>query len=127
MVIGKKRNEKVEKTSNTSSPKNFYQLIYELVAQIPPGKVMTYGQIAAWCGKPRGARAVGWAMRSTPVQLNLPCHRVVNRSGAMSPDDVFGGAQIQRAMLEREGVTFKSDGRIDLKRHLWAMTKLQGD
>jgi methylated-DNA-protein-cysteine methyltransferase-like protein len=122
MIMRKNGNKEAKELTVSNSKNNFYKSIYELVAQIPPGKVMTYGQIAAWCGKPRGARAVGWAMRSAPIQLNLPCHRVVNRSGATSPDCVFGGAQIQRVILEREGITFKPDGLIDLKRHLWMVT-----
>lgn len=101
------------------SSKNFFNKIYEIVAQIPEGKVATYGQIAAALGSPRGARTVGWAMQSTPEQLRLPCHRVVNRLGEMAPSYAFGGADIQRAILENEGVTFKADGCIDMKKHLW--------
>ncbi|OGS71024.1 MAG: hypothetical protein A2Y96_02310 [Firmicutes bacterium RBG_13_65_8] len=98
---------------------DFYSRIYALVAAIPPGKVATYGQIAELAGKPRGARAVGWAMHSTPRALHLPCHRVVNRSGTLAPTGVFDAPEVQRAMLEAEGVGFLPDGRIDLARHLW--------
>ena len=93
--------------------------IYEIVAQIPPGSVATYGQIAAMAGIPRGARTVGWAMRQSPQHLNLPCHRVVNSSGALSPVHVFGGEEAQSARLEAEGITFLPGGGIDMKRHLW--------
>lgn len=99
--------------------KTFFQEVYEIVAKIPRGKVATYGQIAALLGNPRSARTVGWAMWEAPPGLGLPCHRVVNRLGAMAPSHVFGGEGIQRAMLEEEGVTFKADGCVDLEKHLW--------
>ena len=92
----------------------FFAEVYRIVAQIPAGKVATYGQIAAWLGAPRGARTVGWAMWECPPELGLPCHRVVNRSGAMAPDHVFGGEERQRAMLAAEGVTqFRTGGSAD--------------
>lgn len=97
----------------------FYDDIYQIVAQIPPGCVATYGQLAAMCGKPRGARAVGWAMQNAPAAMNLPCHRVVNRSGALAPDFVFGGVERQRMMLESEGILFHANGTIVMEKHLW--------
>ncbi|MCL6590216.1 MAG: MGMT family protein [Firmicutes bacterium] len=98
---------------------NFFHRVYQIVARIPPGKVATYGQIAALLGNPRGARTVGWAMRSAPADLNLPCHRVVNQSGAMAPGYAFGGAEVQRTLLLQEGVTFKPNGRINMDQHRW--------
>lgn len=96
---------------------NLFQKVYEIVARIPEGKVATYGQIAAMLGNPRGARTIGWAMQSAPE--GLPCHRVVNKSGRLAPAYVFGSSERQRAVLEMEGVTFKEDGCIDMKKHLW--------
>ena len=93
----------------------FFELVYRIVAQIPEGKVVTYGQIAACLGSPGSARVVGWAMRTAPS--NLPCHRVVNRFG--HPNCPLGGAQVHRAKLEAEGVTFNADGCVDLEKHLW--------
>lgn len=90
--------------------------IYRIVACIPRGKVATYGQIAAAIGMPRAARTVGWAMWSVPRDLDLPCHRVVNRRGEMAPEHIFGGADRQRALLLAEGVAFTPDGRVDMKR-----------
>jgi len=98
---------------------DFFQHVYELVAKIPEGKVATYGQIAALLGKPRSSKIVGWALHSTPSKLKLPCHRVVNRFGTLAPDSIFGGIEIQRSILESEGITFNSDGRVNLKKHLW--------
>lgn len=97
----------------------FFKSVYEIVALIPKGKVATYGGIAGMIGSPRGARIVGWAMRSAPKGLKLPCHRVVKTTGELCPSYVFGDSEIQRAMLEAEGVTFRKDGTIDMERHLW--------
>lgn len=97
----------------------YFDKVYKIVAQIPKGKVSTYGQIAATLGNPRNARVVGWAMRATPEHLGLPCHRVVNRTGVLAPSYVFGDAEMQRAILESEGITFLDNGRIDMKKHLW--------
>jgi len=96
-----------------------YALIYKLVAAIPRGKVATYGQIALWLGT-RSARTVAWALRAAPPGLRLPCHRVVNKKGHLSPAHVFGGKDRQRKLLENEGVTFLLDGRIDLSHCLWS-------
>ena len=93
--------------------------IYDIVAQIPSGKVATYGQIAAMAGMPRGARVVGWAMQSAPEYLMLPCHRVVSKTGKLAPEYAFGGQEIQRALLEQEGISFKTNGAIEMEKHLW--------
>lgn len=104
---------------------SFFHQVYRIVSQIPEGKIATYGQIATMLGRSAGgARVVGWAMRAAPEGMKLPCHRVVNKSGTLAPDYAFGGAQVQREVLEREGVTFKADGRIDMNRHLWKPGKL---
>jgi methylated-DNA-protein-cysteine methyltransferase-like protein len=98
--------------------KDYFATVYQLVAQIPEGKVATYGQIASLIGDKRNARVVGWAMKAAPK--GIPCHRVVNRLGEMSPSYVFGSKELQRDILISEGVTFKKDGCIDLKKHLWS-------
>ena len=98
---------------------SFFEKIYMLVADIPPGKVMTYGQIALVLGRPRAAKSVGTAMRLTPGRLALPCHRVVNAQGGLAPGDVFGAPGMQREMLRAEGVAFWENGRIDLASCLW--------
>jgi methylated-DNA-protein-cysteine methyltransferase-like protein len=88
--------------------------VYEIVAQIPYGKVISYGEIARMLGNPRGARQVGWAMRNCPA--NLPWHRVVLANG-----DITGGefAPIRRALLEEENIPFLPDGRVDMKACGW--------
>lgn len=97
----------------------FFNKVYIVVAKIPSGKVATYGQISEIIGGHQNARVVGWAMKAAPAHLHLPCHRVVNKTGILAPSHVFGDVELQRTMLEAEGITFKEDGRIDVKKHLW--------
>ena len=94
-----------------------FEKIYEVVKGIPKGKVMTYGQVALLAGNPRWARVVGYALHNNPSPKTIPCHRVVNREGKVAAAFVFGGGNAQRELLEREGVTFEADGRIDLKKY----------
>lgn len=96
---------------------NFREEVYALVRQIPPGKLATYGQLAFLCGRPRAARIVGAAMLNAPE--GLPCHRVIYRDGTLCCDQAFGGKEIQRRMLEAEGIAFLPDGRADLRAHSW--------
>lgn len=98
---------------------SFYQRVYQIVEQIPAGCVATYGQVAMLAGSPRAARQVGYAMSRVSSERKLPCHRVVNQCGELAPDYVFGSREFQRVLLESEGITFCSDGRIDLKKHMW--------
>ncbi len=98
---------------------SFNQQVYAVVALVPYGMVTTYGLIAAALGDPRKAREVGWALASMPREVDAPAHRVVNRVGDLSGGWAFGGPEVQRALLEDEGVTFTADGRVDMRRHLW--------
>ena len=92
----------------------FFQQVYDLVAQIPEGKVVSYGQLARILGRPRSARAVGWAMRQCPD--GLPWQRVVRSDGSIAGG---GCAELRRNMLKAEGVTFLSGDRVDLERCGW--------
>lgn len=92
--------------------------IYTLVRRIPRGRVATYGQIAHLAGFPRHARQVGYAMAALDAD-DVPWHRVVNAQGRISLRRRGEGAQEQRGRLEREGVAFDADGRIDLQRWQW--------
>ena len=95
-----------------------FQAVYGLVRQIPPGRAATYGQIARLLGMPRGARLVGYAMAACRDET-VPCHRVVDRFGGTKSafDRLAPGTQ--RALLEAEGVSFRPDGTVDLKRCQW--------
>ena len=97
----------------------FYDAVYRAVERIPRGKVATYGQIALLCGRPRASRAVGWALHQNPLPGIIPGHRVVNRKGGLAPAFAFGGPQVQRGLLEAEGVPFLPEGQVDLSRALW--------
>lgn len=92
----------------------FYREVYDIVGQIPRGKVLAYGDIAALAGWPRHARMVGRALRDVPEELGLSCHRVVDSNGRTAP-----GWPEQAALLQAEGVTFRRNGKVDLKRHRW--------
>ena len=94
--------------------RQFSDDVLNIVAQIPRGKVTTYGIIAAWAGWPSHSRMVGRTLRYTPGAVELPCHRVVNIEGRTAP-----GWIRQRMLLEEEGVTFKSNGHVDMRKHLW--------
>ena len=98
--------------------KNVFERIYAIVRQIPYGHVATYGQIAAMAGNPRWARVVGYALHVNPDPLSIPCFRVVNREGRVSPAFVFGGENRQIALLEAEGIRVR-DGKVELSEYLW--------
>ncbi len=103
----------------------FFDGVYALVKQIPRGKVATYGQIARLLGAPRSARVVGWAMHGTPHGARVPWQRVVQRGGSLSPSVCPTDPGRQRRLLEREGVTFLLDGRIDMAAHQWNPTAVR--
>ena len=92
----------------------FYAQIYAIVARIPHGEVVSYGQIARMLGRPRAAREVGRAMRHCPE--DLPWQRVIMADGSIA-----GGlyADIRRALLHDEGVPFLSDGRVNMEACRW--------
>jgi methylated-DNA-protein-cysteine methyltransferase related protein len=91
--------------------------VYAAVRTIPRGRVATYGQVAAMVGVPRGARAVGWALRalSTATARAVPWHRVVGAGGRISPR-AGAGPELQRKRLRAEGIRFRG-AAIDLRRH----------
>ena len=97
----------------------FFAQVWALARRIPRGRVATYGQLAALLGQPRGARAVGWALRALPDELDgrVPWQRVVAAGGRISPRP-GPGAELQRRLLRREGVRFVR-GAVDLRRHGW--------
>ena len=92
--------------------------IYEIVKQIPPGCVATYGQVAEMVGDRKLARVVGNALHRNPDPENIPCHRVVNAKGELAESFAFGGAREQAKRLEVEGVAVV-DGRVDLQKYGW--------
>ncbi len=91
---------------------NFNDRVYEIVKKIPKGKVTTYGQIALKLGNPRWSRQVGWALHQN-TSFQVPCHRVVDRTGRVAPNFAFDGAKEQRRRLEVEGVGFRDEMHVD--------------
>ena len=98
---------------------SFYDRVYDVVRRIPPGRVTTYGHVAALCGNPRAARTVGWALHALPDETDVPWQRVVNARGGISIGKVGVPPALQRALLEGEGVEFGASGRIDLDAFGW--------
>jgi methylated-DNA-protein-cysteine methyltransferase-like protein len=99
-----------------------FEKIYRLVLRIPPGRVMTYGQIARLLEERYSPRLVGWAMHATPHdERNIPWHRVINSRGAISTGRVIvQEPDLQRLMLEAEGVVFDDRGHCDLRIYQWS-------
>lgn len=92
----------------------FFTQVYDIVRQIPHGKVVPYGQIAYMLGRPRAARVIGRAMRFCPE--DLPWQRVVMADGSIAGG---GFPEIRRALLEAEGISFLPDGRVDMVACRW--------
>lgn len=97
----------------------FYDYVYRVVRLIPAGKVTTYGRVAAILGHPRAARAVGYALHNLPEGSAVPWHRVINFRGMISGRCEIHRPEIQRLLLEAEGVVFDRQGKVDLARFLW--------
>lgn len=105
---------------NTLTPTSeINQRIWQVVSQIPRGKVATYGDIARYAGLGRGARQVGAALRGLPAASRIPWHRVVNAQGASSLPAGSDGHHPQLARLQAEGIALRDNGRIDLARFRW--------
>lgn len=96
-----------------------YELIWSVVRRVPRGRVATYGQIAEIAGLEGHARQVGYALHNLPPKSNVPWHRVVNAKGEISERTGGDSHELQRMLLEAEGVEFDAKGRMDLKRYGW--------
>ncbi|UCD16479.1 MAG: MGMT family protein [Candidatus Zixiibacteriota bacterium] len=107
------------KADKVSQSISFSEKVKEIIKKIPRGKVAAYGQVALYAGNPRGARQVVRILHSSSRKDRLPWHRVVNREGRISLKPNYG-YEMQKAMLEDEGVTFGADDVIDMKRYCWS-------
>lgn len=96
-----------------------YGRIYAVVQKIPRGRVATYGQVAQLAGLAGQPRQVGYALHALDDESGVPWHRVINARGEVSPRALPGWDQVQRQMLEHEGVIFDSRGRVSLGRYRW--------
>lgn len=102
--------------------KNSFDKVYEYVAKIPEGKVTTYGALAEACGGKISPRVVVFALHS-PKNQNLPCHRVVNKSGELTGRNHFGDPMLMENLLRSEGVTFNARGFVNMDKHFWKPRK----
>lgn len=96
---------------------NTFEKIYEVVRSIPKGKVASYGQVALMAGNPRWSRVVGYALHTNPSPGEIPCHRVVRKDGRVAQSFAFGGENVQKILLEAEGVSFVDEFTVDMKKH----------
>jgi methylated-DNA-protein-cysteine methyltransferase-like protein len=107
------------KSSPVQSRSDSYRRIYAAVKRIPRGRVATYGQVASIAGLAGHARQVGYALHALPGRSGVPWHRVINARGEISRRSASDHDELQRILLEAEGVVFDARGRISLDRYRW--------
>jgi len=101
------------------SDHDFFKRVYEVVKQIPYGRVTTYGAIARKIGAPRSARMVGYALNAPFNGENIPAHRVVNRKGLLTGKHHFQGTNLMQQLLESEGIEIEDHVVKNFKDHFW--------
>ena len=99
--------------------KSFFERVYEVVRQVPHGRVTSYGAIARAIGSPQSARMVGWAMNASHNMEDVPAHRVVNRQGLLTGKHHFGGSSAMQQQLEAEGVEVRDHKIVDFDSLFW--------
>lgn len=99
--------------------KDFFQRVYEVVKQIPYGRITTYGAIAKKIGAPKSARMVGYALNASHLNEEIPAQRVVNRKGLLTGKHHFQGTNLMQQLLENEGVKIKDNTVQNFKEHFW--------
>lgn len=109
-----------ETAKNTVKEYSFFADVYDVVRQIPKGRVTSYGAIAVYLGTKLSARMVGWAMNAAHVaQPKIPAHRVVNRNGQLTGKHHFGTPTLMEELLKKEKIGVKEDKIIDFKKVFW--------
>lgn len=98
---------------------NFFQRVYEVVRQIPYGRVTSYGAIAQFLASRGSARMVGWAMNASHGLDDVPAHRVVNRNGLLSGKHHFEGTNLMQQLLENEGIEVVDNKIVDFEKYYW--------
>ncbi len=100
--------------------KGFFEQVYDIVLQIPHGRVTSYGAIAEYLGSKGSARMVGWAMNSSKnFPKNIPAHRVVNRNGLLTGKQHFGGNDVMADLLTSEGIEIIDNKITNFNSHFW--------
>lgn len=105
------------------SKNSFFERVYEVVRQIPPGRVTSYGAIARYLGAAGSSRMVGWAMNNASKMEDIPAQRVVNRNGLLTGKHHFPGTRVMEQMLEAEGVQVREDRVVRFKELFWDPNK----
>jgi methylated-DNA-protein-cysteine methyltransferase-like protein len=98
---------------------DFFERVYQIVRQIPEGRVTSYGAIAKAIGAARSARMVGYAMNASHNLEDVPAHRVVNRNGVLTGKHHFDGSNLMQQLLENEGIKVVNNQIVDFKKHYW--------
>jgi len=110
----------VKKKAGTAvNQADFFEKVYRVVAEIPPGRVCSYGLIAEFLGARSSARLVGYAMNAVGDREEIPAHRVVNRVGLLTGKYHFGHPDTMKNRLLAEGVRFLNDDQVDFRNHVW--------
>src|SRR6188508_2023501 len=109
-----------------TSNDNFFERVYNVVKQIPYGKVTSYGAIAKVLGSARSARMVGWAMNAAHNLEDVPAHRVVNRKGLLTGKHHFDGTNLMQQLLESEGIKVKENKIVNFDKYFWNPAKELG-
>ena len=102
---------------------HFFDRVYDVVRQVPYGRITSYGAIARYLGTGRSARVVGWAMNQSHGMDDVPAHRVVNRVGLLTGKHHFGGTHLMQQLLESEGVRVRDNRVEDFDAHFWDPAK----
>lgn len=97
----------------------FFEMVYEVVRLIPPGRVTSYGAIARYLGTAKSARMVGWAMNAAHGQPDVPAHRVLNRNGLLTGKHHFGAPSAMQELLEKEGVIVMENQVQNFSKIFW--------
>lgn len=118
--------KKIKKKAAEEQPRSvvkeysFFQDVYEVVRQIPKGKVTSYGAVAAYLGTKLSARMVGWAMNAAgTAKPKVPAQRVVNRNGMLTGRHHFTTPTLMEELLKKDGVAVKNDTVVDFKKRFW--------
>jgi len=115
-----KKELKVKSKSQKVKEYTFFDDVFAIVIQIPKGRVSSYGAIANYLGTKTSARMVGWAMNASHSSLlNVPAQRVVNRNGMLTGKNHFATPTRMEELLQKDGVTIKSDTVVDFKDLFW--------
>lgn len=109
-----------KKVNHSSTPQDFFDMVYQVVRLIPKGRVTSYGAIAKYLGAAGSSRLVGYAMNgSHRAKPKVPAHRVVNRNGELTGKFHFANPHQMQELLEKEKIKVKKDRIVDFQKHYW--------